>query len=109
MNIPVTVSGQKMILDTGQNILAPGSQKFIKFIFDLSDEWMGLTIFAQFTQGNHSYNSYLIDGNAVFLPSEITIGPCSMTLYGTGGENVRGTTQALPLFIADNHFVAVVF
>lgn len=105
MDIPVTVIGQKMVLDTGQNILAPKSQKFIKFKFDLSDEWNDLTVFAQFTQGGHSYNSYLADDNTVYLPSEITIGPCSMMLYGSGSGNVRGTTHAISLYIIDNRFV----
>ena len=106
MNIPVTVIGQKMILDTGQSVLAPGSQKFIKFVFDLSDEWNGLRIFAQWVQKGASYNKYLESDGSVYLPSEIIEGECTMTLYGTGSGNVIGTTLPLCLYIQDNHYVA---
>ena len=106
MNIPVTVIGQKMILDTGQSILAPGSQQFIKFVFDLSEDWNGLTIFAQWVQDGASYNKYLSADGSVFLPSEIGQGKCTMALYGTGSGSVIGTTLPLCLYIQDNSFVA---
>lgn len=38
MEIPVKVVSQKMRLPTNYKFLAPGSQKFVKFIFDLSSD-----------------------------------------------------------------------
>lgn len=42
MEIPVKVVSQKMRLPTNYKFLAPGSQKFVKFIFDLSSDWNNL-------------------------------------------------------------------
>ena len=106
MDVPVTVVGQKMFLDTGQHRFAPGSQKFIKFQFDLSDDWSDLTVFAQWTQNGVGYNTYLDADNCAYLPSEITSGECLMMLYGTGGGDIIGITNAVRLCISDDTFVA---
>ena len=106
MNVPVTVVGQRMYLDTGQHRLAPGSQKFIKFIFDLSSDWDGLTVFAQWQQGGNAYNVYLDSERSACLPGEITAGECRMMLYGIGSNNVIGTTTPVRLCITDDMFVA---
>ena len=106
MDVHVAVDGQRMtFLDSGYRF-APHSQKFIKFQFDLSDDWSELTVFAQWTQNGHSYNSYLDSEHCVYLPSEIMSGECSMMLYGTGTSGEIGTTNAVKLCIATDAFVA---
>lgn len=105
MDVHVAVDGQRMtFIDSGYRF-APQSQKFIKFVFDLSDDWNDLTIFAQFKQGNNAYNSYLDSSNCVYLPNEIAAGDCCMMLYGTGNGAVIGTTNGIRLCISDNGYV----
>ena len=106
MEIPVAVFGQKIVMQANQRRLAPGSQKFIKFAFDLSEDWDGLTAFAQFKQGSNTYNVYLDNSNCVYMPAEISAGECYMMLYGTGQNSSIGTTNSIKLCINDETFVA---
>ena len=69
----IDVIGQKLILNEKQTIVSK-SQEFVEFEFNLSDEWKDLLVFAQFKQGEESYNIYLDDDNKCFLPSEIKDG-----------------------------------
>lgn len=106
MEIPIGVFGQKMHLQANQKALASGSQNFVKFVFDLSDDWFTLTTFAQFTQNGNSYNVYLDLSDSVYLPSEIMAGECTMMLYGTGENGIIGTTNVLKFCVQDNGFVS---
>ena len=106
MDVPVTVVGQKMFLDTGQHKLAPGSQLFVNFRFTLSEDWDGLTVFAQFLQNGTGYNQYLDSDNCAYLPAEIVSGKCTMMLYGTGNGSVVATTLPVCLCINNDLFVA---
>ena len=105
MEILVHVVGQKLKMATNLKSLVEGSQNFVKIIFDLSSDWDDLTTFAQFTQNSKSYNVYLDEENAVYLPSEIVAGSCMMLLYGTG-RTVRGTTNYLQFTIDRNILVS---
>ena len=69
----IDVIGQKLILNEKQTIVSK-SQEFVEFKFNLSNEWKDLLVFAQFKQGEESYNIYLDDDNKCFLPSEIKDG-----------------------------------
>ena len=69
----IDVIGQKLILNEKQTIVSK-SQEFVEFEFNLSDEWKDLLVFAQFKQGEESYNIYLDENNKCFLPSEIKDG-----------------------------------
>lgn len=105
MNILVNVVGQQMHASSSRiNELVSGSQKFVKFKFNLSPEWNGLRIFAQFRQGPNSYNEYLDKDGCVYLPSEIIEGSCTLMLYGTLDTTI-GTTNYLTLKISKNHLV----
>lgn len=106
MDVHVAVDGQRMTFHDSGYRFAPQSQKFIKFVFDLSDDWSGLTTFAQFRQGDNTYNSYLDSNNCVYLPHEITGGECYMMLYGTGSSSVIGTTNYIKMCITEDRFVA---
>lgn len=91
MEILVNVQGQSLSCKSYCDTV-DGTQEFIKFRFDLSDDWKDLLVFAQFTQGEDAYNVYLDDDKSVYLPAEIKEGAYSLTLYGTGG-NVVATTN----------------
>lgn len=104
MELLVNVNNQKLRLATNLKSLVAGSQQFIKFTFNLSDEWDDLLPFAQFIQDNSTYNSYLDTNNSVYLPPEIHAGRCQVTLYGTNGR-VVSTTNRLELNIAENNIV----
>ena len=105
MDILITVVNQRLMISTNLKVLVSGTQQFIRFVFDLPSEWDDLSPFAQFTQGDTSYNVYLDEDNAVFLPSEIEPGKCTLMLYGSGGT-VIGTTNMLTLTIDASGFVA---
>ena len=105
MEINVTVDGQNMSIPSYRRKYVSGSQEFVKFIFYLSEDWTDLTAFAQFTQGDDSYNVYLDEDGAAYLPAEIGPGNCRIMLYGTGGD-VIGTTNAISIYIDDSGFVA---
>lgn len=101
MDILVTVEGQKMKLASNQTHHIEGSSQFVKFIFDLSDEWVGLDSNVQFIQNGEAYGQKL-DGlgnkKYAFLPNGITEGECKMVLYG-GDGTIRATTNYIPLSI----------
>lgn len=101
MDILVTVEGQKMKLASNQTHHIEGSSQFVKFVFDLSDEWVGLDTNVQFVQNGEAYGQKL-DGSGnkkyAFLPNGITEGECKMVLYG-GDGTIRATTNYIPLSI----------
>lgn len=105
MSILVNVVNQKMYVSSSVDSLVAGSQKFVKFKFNLSDEWNGLMVFAQFRQGEGAYNVYLDEDNCAHLPPEIGVGTCTLMLYGSHDETI-GTTNYLTLKIGENHLVS---
>lgn len=105
MDISVNVVNQKLRIATNHKTYVSGTQEFIRFIFNLSNDWDGLTVFAQFGQGDASYNQYLDAENSVYLPSEIVPGICTLTLYGSMG-NIIATTDYLTLTIDENILVS---
>lgn len=105
MDINVQVEGQRLRIESNYKRLVFGTQKFVKFIFDFSEDWDGLTVFAQFVQDGEDYNIFLSEDKSVFLPPEINPGKCDMILYGTGNGNVIATSAALAFLIDDNHLI----
>ena len=105
MDIFVNVANQKLRISTYDRNLVDGTQKFVRFIFDLSDDWDGLLTFAQFRQGENAYNQYLDENNCVYLPTEIKAGTCTLMLYGSSNP-IIGTTNYLTLTIDENILVA---
>lgn len=95
MDILVNVSRQKLKIDTNLRKVVSGSQEFIRFVFNLDEEWDDLLAFAQFVQGDDAYNVYLDSNNSCYLPSEIVQGDCKLTLYGTGGDTIATTSYIL--------------
>ena len=91
MDILVNVSSQKLRIPTNMRNIVAESQRFIRFVFNLSSDWDDLTAFAQFNQNGKAYNIYLDEDDSVPLPSEITTGKCSIMLYGTNDDIVTPT------------------
>ena len=105
MEINIRVEGQRLRIESNYKRLVFGTQKFIKIIFDFSDDWDGLTTFAQFVQDGEDYNVFLDDEGSVFLPSDIKPGKCDMILYGTGNGDVVATSNSIAFLIDDNHMI----
>ena len=63
MNIHVHVFKQKLKIPFDISNYVAGTQNFIRFVFDLSSDWDNLTVFAQFTQNNNSYNVLYAPGD----------------------------------------------
>lgn len=105
MEILINVSNQKLKIVNNLNNIISGTQKFVKFIFELGSDWDGLLTFAQFMQNGVPYNQYLDEENSVYLPTEIQPGTCTVMLYGSN-EEVIGTTNYLTLTIDENILVS---
>lgn len=107
MEILVNVDHQKLKVPTNLRTYVSGTQKFVKFIFDLGEDWDGLTCFAQFIQDGVAYNQLLDEENSAYLPAEIGPGTCTMMLYGTGGEegDVHATSNFITFTIDKNILV----
>ena len=101
MDILVNVVNQKLKITTNLKNLVSGTQEFVRFVFNLSSDWDGLTTFAQFIQDGTAYNQLLDSDKSAYLPSEIKDGTVTMMLYGSGG-NVIATTNYLTLKIDKN-------
>ena len=110
MELLINVINQKLKLATNLKSLVAGTQQFIKFTFNLSNEWDDLLTFAQFIQGENAYSQYLDSDNSVYLPSEIQKGVCKLALCGTGsqgeGSHIIATTNYLELNIDENILVS---
>lgn len=105
MEINIQVEGQRLRIESNYKRLVYGTRKFIKFIFDFSDDWDGLTIFAQFVQDGEDRNVFLDADGSVYLPSDIKPGRCDMILYGTGNGDIIATSNLLAFLIDDNHVI----
>lgn len=105
MSIFVNVVNQKMHASSSTEGLVAGSQQFVKFKFNLSDEWDGLVVFAQFRQNDVAYNQFLDEENSAYLPAEIGAGTCTLMLYGSNNTTI-GTTNYLTLKINENILVS---
>lgn len=104
MDIYVSVANQKLKIATNLKNLVAGTKDFIRFIFELTDDWQNLHPFVQFKQNDTTYNQYLDEEDSAYLPAEITSGPCTMTLYGSNGKTVA-TTNYITLQIDDSRFI----
>lgn len=101
MDVLVDVSNQRIRLSTHINAFVAGTKSFIRFVFNLSDEWRDLNKYAQFTQGNISYNQSLFNDYYCWLPEDLRPGECTMTLVGENGTT-KAVTDALTFKIIDS-------
>ena len=101
MDVLVDVSNQHIRLSTHVNAFVAGTKNFIRFVFNLSDDWLDLSKYAQFTQGNISYNEPLFNNYYCWLPEKLKAGTCSMTLIGTNSTRVA-ITESLTFKIIDS-------
>lgn len=101
MDIYVNVVNQKLRIATNVKSFVSGSQNFVRFYFNLTEDWDDLSPFAQFCQNDLAYNVFLDDEHSVHLPPEITDGVCTMALYGFSGER-RATTSCVQFTVEKN-------
>lgn len=103
----INVVGQEMtITNTSRSMkVIEGSQKFVKFRFNLDSDWDDLTVFAQFIQNGQAYNIYLDDNGVVELPPEIVKGKCLIVLYGSG-SSVIATVNAISFTVGEYKLIA---
>lgn len=101
MDVSVDVIGQKLRIATNEKRFASGTNRFVRFVFHLTDDWKNLTTTALFEQGDKTHTISLDDNHAVFLPSEITSGVFFLTLYGAG-TNVNAKSFPVKLVVDDD-------
>lgn len=101
MNIFVNVVNQKLKISSNQKKIINGTQEFIKFTFNLSDDWDGLSPYAQFKQNGIAYNRYLDKNNSVYLPSKIKVGTFSIMIYGSDSKTIA-ITDHISLDVIEN-------
>ena len=103
MEVNIYVQGQQLKLGTNLSCLVEGSQEFIKFIFAFSDDWGGLTKTCFFSQNGNHYKADLDENNSAYLPSEITYGKCTLSVYGVK-DTIRATTNEI-IFSVGKHYI----
>lgn len=101
MDIPIEVFGQRLRMPSNQKIFVSGSSDFVRFIFELSSDWSGMTVFARFQQGANRCDEFLDSNNSVCLPSTINAGDCKIALCGEK-NGIIATTDYLTLKIKGN-------
>ena len=72
MDILVNVANQKLKIAANLKSLVKGTQEFIRFVYNLTGDWDGLTVFAQFIQNGVAYNQLLDSDNSAYLPADIS-------------------------------------
>lgn len=103
MDVKVEVFGQRLKIPTNQRTFISGSKNFVRFIFEFTSDWDGITTFVQFQQNGYTYNTFLDSNNAVYLPSKIGDGKCELALYGENdGKTVIATANNVSLNIKGN-------
>lgn len=100
MDIIAIVKGQKMRLAANNSCYISGSNGFVRFKFELSDEWKNRPMIAMFEQNGKIFSQTVTDGYA-FLPSDICEGNCNMSLFGISGT-IFATTNRVPLIIKND-------
>ena len=104
MVIRVIVSGQSIRWYGKPPEVADDSIEYVQWQFNLPEDWLGLVVVAQFTQGE-TYNCLLKEG-ICFMPKELTPGLCQVSVFGYSGEGaLRATTIPLKFTIQDSGFV----
>lgn len=101
MDIKVNVENQKLHVLGNLRRIISGSEQFIRFVFELPDDWLSINPNAQFIQDGTPYDVPLDEDNAAFLPNEITTGKFHMLLWGQSG-NVIGVSNHITMTIDDN-------
>lgn len=108
MEIKINVTGQKMKVATNLKTYVSGSQEFVKFTFNFTDNSWDMfnqkqrQLSVHFKQGNTVISANLDSNNSVYLPSDISVGECYLTLYGAN-NNIIGITEGLELKIKENY------
>ena len=105
MAIKLYVDEQTIELKTDKNI-ASDTIDFVELIFTFCDSWEGYTKTVQFTQRTNTYNVYLgVNDTRCFLPSEITDGLCSISVFGNKEDTKRATTIPLNIRVKRSGFI----
>ena len=104
MRVPVDVIGQTITCHCNMKFIA-GSNKFVKFVFKLDDDWKNLTNVAKFRQGAHKYDQSLDSDYTAYLPTGLNAGTCEMTLYGSGSDGTIATTEVVTIELVDNNII----
>ena len=100
MDIIAIVKGQRMKLTANNSCHISGSNRFVRFRFEMSDEWKNLSVIAMFEQNGKIFSETVTDGCA-FLPSDICEGNCDMSLFSISGT-IFATTNRVPLIIKND-------
>jgi len=99
MEILVRVVNQKLKIRTDMRHIVSGTKQFVRFIFDIPDQFAALAPHAQFVQGENIYDVELSSNDwGCYLPWELNTGVCTLSLYGIDGD-IIGTTDCVDLQI----------
>lgn len=101
MDILVNVLHQKLKVQTNYKTVVEGTNNFIRFVFNFSDDWDDMAKVALFNQDTVTYAKPLSSDDSVYLPSEIVSGDFALTVQGTRDTTVA-TTNVLSMH-ADRH------
>ena len=92
MDIHVNVINQRLKISRNIKSVVAGSNKFVRFVFHLSDDWNGLTTIVKFIQNGSEFTTDLDEGNAVYLPNEIIAGDFTIGIRGIDSDRIATTS-----------------
>lgn len=107
MDVKINVAGQKLRVATNLRTIVSGSKKFVRFEFNLGNDWDSLTKVCQFKQSDGIYNRELDEGGSCYLPVYIVQGKCEMILYGESSDgDIIATTDPLSFTVIKNKYAS---
>lgn len=98
MKIVIDVINQKLKMESNSYRYISESRNFIYIIFNLDNDWDGMSVCADFTQGSNVYSHPLDNNNGVYFPSSIEPGICEISLIGSK-DGVTATTDSITLYV----------
>ena len=96
MDILINVLHQKLKVQANYKTVVEGSNNFVRFVFNFSDDWDDMAKVALFNQDAVTYAKPFSNDDSVYLPSEIVSGDFALTVQGTRGETIA-TTNVLSM------------
>lgn len=92
MDIHINVVNQRLKTMANIKSVVARSNKYICFVFHLSDDWEGLTTTVKSIQNGSEYVVNIDEGNTVYLPNEIIAGDFIIGIRGVGDGKIATTS-----------------
>lgn len=101
MDVLVVVSGQRLRIPADARRFVHGTKKFVRFVFNFDKEWDTTSLYAKFKQNDSSIDVALVDKKYAELPDGLSLGYCTVSLWGTSSSGEYALTGEEAIYIYD--------